>query len=314
MTAALTTKNGLKNATVQDTATTWHAFLRLKLEKRKQLSALTSAHHKGPLRVQKPFYPEGKDLAHIYVLHPPGGMVSGDSLNISATLKSDAHALFTAPGAGRAYQARQDGILQQQNITLQAEAGASIEWLPPENIMYPGACALLNTQVSLAKNSHYIGWEITSLGLPVQNAAFTQGEFTQKLAICQDEKPVFLERFCINNDTRYLLNSKSGLQGYPIQGTLVAGPFPDQTILQETLTQCRALSQSCFTPKTADELPCYNSQYIPLSGATSINNFFVLRSLGHCSDAMKTLFVQQWSIIRPALLNRAACPPRIWAT
>ena len=38
--------------------------------------------HFGPLRVQRAFYPEGNICAHLYLLHPPGGLVAGDYLTI----------------------------------------------------------------------------------------------------------------------------------------------------------------------------------------------------------------------------------------
>jgi hypothetical protein len=38
---------------------------------------LLSHQHSGPLRVQRPFFPEG-GVNHTYVLHPPGGMVGDD--------------------------------------------------------------------------------------------------------------------------------------------------------------------------------------------------------------------------------------------
>lgn len=302
----------------KDSATTWHAFLRLHIENRSQGCALTRAQHKGPLRVQKAFYPEGRDLAHLYILHPPGGMVSGDNLNITATLNAKAQALFTAPGAGRAYRARPDGIRQQQNIALHADKGATIEWLPPENIIYPGARATLNTQVYLAPDSRYVGWEITSLGLPAQNAVFDTGEFEQRLEIHVDGKPILIDRLKITDQTRHLLYSKAGFQNCPIQGTLVAGPFRSADRLAKTLQQCRRLT----CPETVDDqantvaaqssLP--SPLQAPLSGITTVGNFIVLRSLGHCSDAMKKLFLQHWTALRPALLKRSACAPRIWAT
>ena len=34
----------------------------------------------GPLSVQRAFYPEANGTAHLYLLHPPAGIVSGDEL------------------------------------------------------------------------------------------------------------------------------------------------------------------------------------------------------------------------------------------
>ena len=68
---------------------------------------LTSRSHSGPLNVQRPFYPEGEDVCHVYLLHPPGGLVAGDQLSFSAQLNTGAKTLITTPAANKFY--RSDG-------------------------------------------------------------------------------------------------------------------------------------------------------------------------------------------------------------
>ncbi|WP_157114454.1 hypothetical protein [Halioglobus japonicus] len=52
----------------------WHASLELSLAQREAQTRLYRCRHKGPLYVQKAFYPEGDSLAHLYLLHPPGAL------------------------------------------------------------------------------------------------------------------------------------------------------------------------------------------------------------------------------------------------
>ena len=73
----------------------WHARLSLGVRHTPRGSRVASAERLGPLHLQKPFYPEGPDLAHLYLLHPPGGMVSGDLLEIEARLEPNTAALIT---------------------------------------------------------------------------------------------------------------------------------------------------------------------------------------------------------------------------
>lgn len=61
---------------VQSKPSIWNAELALGLTLTQLGTVLKSCRHQGPLYVQKPFYPEGRELAHLYLLHPPGGMVS----------------------------------------------------------------------------------------------------------------------------------------------------------------------------------------------------------------------------------------------
>ena len=94
----------------QYSAGRWQAELSLGLAKTARGTVLKTCSHRGPLYVQKAFYPEGRELAHLYLLHPPGGMVSGDDLQINVNMAEGAQALITTPGAGRVYRARPDRI------------------------------------------------------------------------------------------------------------------------------------------------------------------------------------------------------------
>ena len=167
-------------------ASQWQAELRLGFANTARGTVLKHASHKGPLYVQKPFYPEGRDLAHIYLLHPPGGMVSGDNLHIHVTTQTNAHALVTTPGAGRVYKARPDKALQRQQVELLAEPNSTIEWLPLETIIYPNAHTELTTDIHLAKCSSIIAWEVTCFGLAASNEPFNAGKVSQRLQIFRE--------------------------------------------------------------------------------------------------------------------------------
>jgi urease accessory protein len=154
----------------RDGAEDWHAQLRLELERRDGRTILARSTHEGPLRVQRPFYPEGKDgPCHIYVLHPPGGVVSGDRLLVDVRAGEGSEVLLTTPGATKLYRARgDDDATLVQRFTV-AE-GARVEWLPPETIAYDGTVARVSTEVELAETSSYVGWEILCLGRPAAHA------------------------------------------------------------------------------------------------------------------------------------------------
>lgn len=85
--------------------------------------------HSGPLRVLQSLYPEGDAVCHNVLVHPPGGIVGGDVLDIRVAVGEGAHGLVTTPGATRFYRSEGESCVQQ--TLLDVAAGARLEWLPP---------------------------------------------------------------------------------------------------------------------------------------------------------------------------------------
>ena len=170
----------------------WRATLALDFELCGRRSVLTERRHDGPLVVQKPLYPEGDDVCHAIVVHPPGGIAGGDELQLTVRAKAGAHALLTTPGAGKWY--RTAGPWAHQRIALEAGAGAVLEWLPQETIVFEGAAAELESDIRLAPDARFIGWEILRLGRTASGERFTRGQLRTRTVIRRDGRIAWLER------------------------------------------------------------------------------------------------------------------------
>ncbi len=271
----------------------WKAelMLRFALSSNKQTAGKTlliSKKQYGPLTVQRPFYPES-DLCHLYLLHPPGGVVGGDSLLIKASVESGA-ALLTTPGASKFY--RSNGAEASQIQRFYVKPDSSLEWLPQENIFFPGAHCHTKTEIQLHKNSSFIGWEIHCLGRPANNEQFFAGQVRQELAIFRDTKPLLLETLLISGEQHG--KNITGMQGYPVSAILIATDLCNTTL---------RLIQQQFADANNASL-----------GYTLLDDLLVCRYLGHSTEQVQKIFIAIWEIIRPRILQRKACPPRIWST
>ena len=284
----------------------WHGRLALDFSMRNGATRLVRKEHFGPLYVQKPFYPEGRDLAHVYLLHPPGGLVSGDRLEISVELDQSARVQMTTPGAGKVYRARQAGAVQEQVNLLRVGAGSMLEWFPQECIVFDSADARLSTEVHLEPSSTFSGWELVSLGLPASKQAFTRGSIGQKLEILESGRPVLVETLRIDQDDAAFLQSGVGLQGCPVTGLFIAGPFRNPGSTPELLKQLRELSDE-YKPIDSVRSRCHTA-------VTLVNDFILCRYLGTCSWQARQFFMAAWSRTRPVLNSRPVCAPRIWST
>ncbi|MCQ3828870.1 urease accessory protein UreD, partial [Microbulbifer elongatus] len=208
----------------------------------------------------------------------------------------------TTTGAGRVYRARPDALLQCQNTFLRVARDASLEWLPLENIAYPGANGAMTMRVDLEAGARFAGWEVTSLGLPACDEDFSGGRLLQRLEIFRDGKPLLVESLRLGGGSREggnILQAAAGLRSFPVNGLLVMGPFAN-TFPEELMDDCRALVADA-------EKRC-------IGGVTLVADMFVVRVLGHCAFEVRRLLTRLWENVRPELLDRPACAPRIWRT
>jgi urease accessory protein len=261
----------------------WCAQLQLTFARLAARTCIVQRQHRGPLLVQRPFYPEG-DVCHAYIVHPPGGVVGGDELRLEVNAQSEARALLTTPAAAKFY--RSDGRTARQNQILRAN-GAMLEWLPQESIFYPQANVRSRTRIELASGGKFIGWEIACLGLPAREQRFDAGELRLHFELWADGSPLLIDRLRISG-----AHTHWGLAGQSAIGTLLA--FPATRAMADA---ARNLQQSGV------EL-----------GVTLVDKVLVCRALAAQGEPIKRAFVASWQTIRPLLLDRPAVLPRIWAT
>lgn len=272
-------------------AACWPARIELAFAERAGRTVLARKRQVGPLAVQRPFYPEGGPC-HVYLLHPPGGIVGGDRLEIEARVGEGAHVLITTPGAGKLY--RSAGSRATQIQRLEVAAGGTLEWLPQENIYFSGAKVRTCTEVELAPEARYVGWEVHSLGRPAIGERFASGYAELSMRLRRGELPQILD--CLRIECGTGLDGRSGLRGFPVLGTLTASGA--------TSADLAAVRADVGGEGGAD---C-------VWGATLLGDLLVVRCLARGTEPVRRLFFALWGILRPRLLGLPACPPRIWAT
>ena len=272
----------------------WSARLELALARRGERTTLVRNRSLGPLRVQRPFYPTPAEC-HVYVLHPPGGLVAGDSLDIAVDCAAGTRVLCTTPGAGRAYRGGSAARPQTQAVHIRIAAGAHCEWLPQENILFDGAWAHSRVQVTLEPGAHYTGWDITCLGRPACGETFSRGLFEQRLWLWRGDRPLLGERQHFDGGDA-ILAAPWGLGGRPVFGSLVT-----------TLRPAGAI----------EHLREWLAEGIPgdlLVAATELPELLIVRARADCAARLRGLFIRLWQALRRLQYHTQPATPRIWAT
>ena len=269
----------------------WLARMQLGYERTPLGTRLATRSHVGPLSVQKPLYPEGPDVCHSLILHPPGGIAGNDLLEVDLAVGKSAHALVTMPGATKWYRTLHEPAMQRLHARIADEA--ILEWLPPETIVFDRATARMETSIELDGGT-YLGWEILCLGRTHSGERYDAGSIRQLTTISSGGRLLWSERSHLHGGSR-LLAAASGLRGNAVSAIFIAaGRKADAGIL----AQCRAVPL---------ELPAR-------SGITALPEVLVARYLGPSSEQAKSYFIALWRILRPHFAGREAITPRIWAT
>jgi urease accessory protein len=273
----------------------WRADLKLDYTLESQRTVVRYL-HQGPLRILQSLYPEGDQICHNVLVHPPGGLVGGDTLDIQVTVAEGAHGLVSTPGATRFYKSGGHPALQQ--VVAHLADNAKLEWLPLEAIAYNDCEATNRAIFNLAPSAELITWDVTALGLPSSDMAFTQGHFQQHLEI----PGVWLERGNIRGEDTRWLNSPLGLAGSKCLASLVfaSGSAIDSDRTTQALEAAREVMES-HPLRLQAGITCVHPQVI------------VLRVMSPLVEPTMDLLKKVWAVWRHTLWALPSTPPRIWS-
>ena len=268
----------------------WRAELTLVYRCTDDRTVLAERRHDGPLVVQKPLYPEGRGVCHSVLVHAPGGIAGGDMLSLDVSLQAASRVLITTPAATKWYKA--DGRVARQSAHFNVAAGAVLEWLPLESIMFDEADAVIAAQVQLEDGAEFAGWEITCLGRRASGEMFNHGSLRQSLEISRDGRLIWNDRIALVGGDR-MLASTVGLGGHHVAGSMaIAGPG---ALPADLLEQCRALV-------------AVDGE----GGISAMPDIVSVRYLGSSAEHAKIYFESIRHVLRPWYAALQAQRPRIW--
>ncbi len=273
----------------------WHGRLNLVYANRSGSTQIIRNQMQAPLKVQRPFYPEGKEVCHSVILHTAGGVVGGDRLSSNFHLETNAKALITSAAASKIY--RSSGLESQQNIDIKLEPGANLEWLPQETIVFDGAIYQQNLRVELAPQASILLWEITRFGRTARGEKFLSGKWRSHTEIWQQNRPLWIDRQLLIGGGK-MLESPHGLAGKPVVATLA---WVGEPVTAELMEKVRSLaSEATIYPDNSTV------------GVTRIPNGLLCRYRGDSTAAARDWFVGVWDLLRLSFSERPCCLPRVW--
>ncbi|MBP6057661.1 MAG: urease accessory protein UreD [Nitrosomonas sp.] len=271
------------------------ARLSLKFAEIDETTRLVERDQFGPLLVQKPLYPEGRKVCHVVIIHPPGGVVGGDQLEISAQIGASANAQITTPGATKWYKA--NGHTSQQKIRINVNKGGSLEWVPQETIFYNHANVEIDHQVMLEDDAIYVGCEILCFGRTASGETFNSGQIKQRTSIRRNDKLIWLEQIRLLGESS-AMNGSLALSGKTVCASLIlTGKVMPQPLIDLAREEAEKITNG-----------------VGQVGISQLKSIVVARYLGNSSEVARHVMLCIWGLFRPEILGRTGIVPRMWST
>ncbi len=276
--------------------TGWQGNLQLEFNYRDGETILSRSLMQAPLKIQRPFYPEGKGVCHGVMLHTAGGIVGGDRLSSEIHLHPNAQVLLTTAAATKVYGSDQESI---QTVQIRVAENAGLEWLPQETILFDGARYRQSMRVELEPGATWLGWDIARLGRSARGEQFLSGEWRSHLEVWQAGQLLWVDPQWLLGGSE-MLQSAHGLSGCAVVGSF---GFVGQEVSPEFVAEVRSL---LAFEEDALEFPAADM------GATRLMNGFLCRYRGSSTTEVKQRFIQVWNLLRRHYLGRSRCLPRVW--
>ncbi|GAB4142222.1 MAG: urease accessory protein UreD [Cyanobacteria bacterium J069] len=284
---------------METAVTGWQGLLELEFAAQDGATQLSRSTMQAPLKVQRPFFPEGDRVCHVVTLHTAGGVVGGDRLSTQVRLGPNAQVLSTTATAGKIY--RSNGLTAAQNTQIRVASGGCLEWLPQETIVFDGADYRQRLRVDLEDDALWLGWEITRLGRTARGETFASGEWRSHTEVWHDGKLLWVDPQQVRGGSS-VMTSAHGLGGCPVVASFALFGRRLDAFSPDLLTQVRQFHPSSQLPNPS-----------PFDYAiTRLQSGLLCRYRGSSTLESRCWFTQIWHLLRPPLLGRPGYVPRIW--
>ena len=252
---------------------------------------LADLYQHDPLRVFFPA-PALGDLPTAVLVTTSGGLVGGDRLEVSVSAGAGASALVTAQAAEKIY--RSAGADCLIDIRLRAEAGAWLEWLPQETIVFDRARFRRRVAVDIDMEARILAGEMLVLGRTAMGEAVTEGRIRDEWEVRRGGRLIWADRLRLEGDLAGTILRTSCLDGARAIATALYAA-PDAAA---ALATARPLVDAAEDGVRA--------------GCTVLGGLLIARWIGRDALAVRVSFAAFWAGFRHAVADLPAVLPRLW--
>lgn len=168
-------------------------ILDITFERKGEKTVMGEVRRQAPLRVIRPFYPEGATPAHLCLLNVTAGILEGDRMETTPRLEKGTHAVVITPAATRVHPTPSGKA--DQRIDLFVGPGAVLEYLPEPLLLYAGAAFHQEIEIALEEGATLFYTDILAPGRLGKGESFAYRRYESHLRIKDREGLLVQERF-----------------------------------------------------------------------------------------------------------------------
>jgi urease accessory protein len=231
----------------------------------------------------------------IVLLNTGGGVAGGDRLDLSIGVGAGAQATIAAQAAERFYRTRAGDAPSKVRTHLTLGAGAALEWLPQETILFDQSVVDRRLEVDLAADARFLGVETIVFGRTAMGERIGQGWLRDLIRIRRDGDLVLHDAIRIDGDVDATLQRAAVAAGAKVVATIVH-------VAPDTAEKLTVLRSTALPPTPSP--PAHE----PIEAAATVRNgMLIARILGPNSASVRRTVIAALAILRE---NRPL--PRVW--
>ncbi len=249
---------------------------------------LKHLHQRTPLRVLFPDSEPGEPAIAALVM-TSGGIAGGDRLAVAIDAAAGAAATVTGQAAEKVYRAIDGEPPAQSRVTLNVAAGAWLEYLPQETILFDRARLQRRFEIDVAAEGKLLACDMVVFGRTASGERFQRGLWQDRWRLRQGGRLVWADAMKVEGLDA--IDHPAGFGGAAAHAmALYVGPDA-----KRWLDAARELAVGCQR-----------------AAVTAIGNALLARFLDRDAAALRRALAHYVAGLRAAVAGLPARPPRLW--
>jgi len=263
-------------------------------DRREDVTRLTHLYQRDPLRVLFPT-PAADDPVLAVLLTTSGGLVAGDRLDIAVRLTTGAAAHVTSSAAEKIYRSLGPTTAIRQSFSV--AAGATLEFLPLETILFDGARLCRETTIDLGPGAGFLGGDILVFGRRARGEGFTKGFLREVWQVRRDGRLVWGDALHLEDDLAGVIGDPACFDGAAAFATMILAPSGRDP--RGFLDHARTIQSASATGSLR-------------SGVTAVAGLVIARWLAADAAALRRAYMDLACHLRQAAMGLPPRIPRLW--